>query len=219
MADFDSSLPIRTESDGDVVAKIADGNTPSQKLGIDASGRITANINDISAGTQTNDVKVTLDGEAVVLGAGTAEIGKARITDGVDELLINPDGSINVAIVQALSGGEVHNYNTAAAVAAAGTSNHDYTVTAAKTLKLFQVLFSASGKMKAELRVETGVATNAFNTRAVGFFDGASPNGGTGEFNLKQPIEVAAGVRVRLIRTNRSNQAQDLYSTIIGEEV
>lgn len=36
-------------------------------------------INDISKGTQTNDVKVTLDSEAVVLGAGTATVGKVRL--------------------------------------------------------------------------------------------------------------------------------------------
>jgi hypothetical protein len=36
-------------------------------------------INDISAGTQTNDIKVTLDSEQVVLGAGTSNIGDVDI--------------------------------------------------------------------------------------------------------------------------------------------
>lgn len=331
MSDFNSSVPVRTETTGPeaygLIAKLADAGTPSQQLAINADGAASIVVKDIAITAQTNDLKVTLDGEAVVLGAGDANIGDVdvvsqparthatdsmkvgdgteflsitaegqaevavtaalpagtnnigdvdvltepataadaaalpavlkvvagydgaavrpiatdasgniqadiltqparshstdsmKVGDGTDFLAVNVDGSINVAIVQGLSGGEVHNYNTAAAIAGAATSNHDYIVTAAKTLKLFQVLFAASGKMKAELQVETGVATNTFNTLAVGFFDGASPNGGTGEFNLRQPIEVAAGVRVRVIRTNRANQSQDLYSTFIGDEV
>ena len=36
---------------------------------------------------------------------------------------------------------------------------------------------------------------------------------------LREPITVATGVRVRVIRTNLDNQPQDLYSTISGHEV
>lgn len=39
-------------------------------------------INDISKGTQTNDVKVTLDSEAVVLDTGTAYVGLATVDIG-----------------------------------------------------------------------------------------------------------------------------------------
>lgn len=50
MADINSSLPVRTQTDGDV----------------------NVDVNDISAGTQTNDVKITLDSEVVsVSNAGT----------------------------------------------------------------------------------------------------------------------------------------------------
>lgn len=38
MADYDSSLPIRTENDGDVVSKIGDGTTPSQYWEILSTG-------------------------------------------------------------------------------------------------------------------------------------------------------------------------------------
>lgn len=41
-------------------------------------------IEDPCAGTQTNDVKVTLDSEAVVLGAGSAAVGKLAANSGVD---------------------------------------------------------------------------------------------------------------------------------------
>jgi len=113
-------------------------------------------------------------------------------------------------------GDEINNYNTASAVAAAGTSNHDYTVTALKTLILTQIEATASGKAKIEVQIESGVATNVFSTRFVQFNSTANPNMG---ITLKEPISVAAGVRVRVIRTNKDNQAQDLYSTISGHEV
>lgn len=113
-------------------------------------------------------------------------------------------------------GTEVNDYNTVAALAAAGTSNHDYTVTALKTLKLSQIWASASGKMKIEVQVETGVATGVFSTKFVGFNSTADANI---QIPVNENISVAAGVRVRIIRTNKDNQAQDLYTTISGHEI
>ncbi len=212
MADFQESLPVLTEADGDVVAKIGDGTTPSQQLGVDANGRISVNINDISAGTQTNDVKVTMDGETITLAGGSA----VQITDGSDTLAVNTDGSINVNIVSAAVAGEVHDYDTAAAVAAAASSNHDYTVTATKTLLLMQILMAASGRFKAEIQ-QGPVASLA----TVAVFFGTGVNGSNLDWTLAQPIEVpdTSTGTVRVIRTNRAPVAQDLYSTIIGREV
>lgn len=113
-------------------------------------------------------------------------------------------------------GSEVNDYNTAAAVAAAASNNHDYTVTVATTLKLSQIFASASGRMKLEVQIETGVGTNVFTTRFVAFNSTSEPNI---MISVNEPIAVAAGVRVRVIRTNRDNQAQDVYSTISGHEI
>lgn len=46
MADFNSSLPVRTQTNGDVAVKIVDGTTVSQALGVDASGRLTIKLDD-----------------------------------------------------------------------------------------------------------------------------------------------------------------------------
>lgn len=113
-------------------------------------------------------------------------------------------------------GTEVNNYDTSAAIAAGASDNHDYTVTAATTLKLYQIWASASGKMKIEVQVETGVATDVWTTRFVAFNSTANPNI---EIVIRENITVAAGVRVRVIRTNKDNQAQDVYSTISGHEI
>lgn len=113
-------------------------------------------------------------------------------------------------------GSEVNDYNTAAAVAAAASSNHDYTVTALKTLKLSQIWATASGKLKIEVQVETGVATAVFVTKFVAFNSTATPNI---ELPINENVTVAAGVRVRVIRKNLDNQAQDVYTTISGHEI
>lgn len=113
-------------------------------------------------------------------------------------------------------GTEVNNYQTNAAVAAGASSNHDYTVTALMTLKLSQIWASASSKMKIEVQIETGVATGVFNTRFVGFNSTSNTNI---YIPVNENISVTAGVRVRVIRTNKDNQAQDLYSTISGHEI
>lgn len=113
-------------------------------------------------------------------------------------------------------GTEVNDYLTSAAVASGSSVNHDYTVTALKTLKLSRVFASASGKMKIEIQVESGVASGVFASKFVGFNSTANPNI---DVNISENITVAAGVRVRVIRTNKDNQAQDLYSTISGHEI
>jgi hypothetical protein len=113
-------------------------------------------------------------------------------------------------------GTEINDYNTSASLASGGTNNHDYTVTALKTLKLSRVWASASSKLKIEVQIETGAGTGVFATRFVGFNSTANPNI---LIPIDENVSVGAGVRVRVIRTNKDNQAQDVYSTISGHEV
>lgn len=64
MSDFNSSLPVRTQTNGDVVVEISDGTTPSQKLAIDATGRITTKMDDGSGNaitSQANGAQRALD--------------------------------------------------------------------------------------------------------------------------------------------------------------
>lgn len=133
-----------------------------------------------------------------------------KIGDGTDFLAINSDGSLNV-VVQEDVGTEVVDFNTSAALAGAASSNHDRTFATAS--KLYQVFASASGKLKIEVQVETGSATGVFNTKVVAFNSTANPNI---DINLSKYVAIPAGARVRVIRTNKDNQAQDVYSTIVG---
>lgn len=114
-------------------------------------------------------------------------------------------------------GTPINDFKDAASIVSGASDNHDYTVTALKTLWLTQVEWSASGKARMELKIETGVATNVFTSKFVQFNSASDQNA---SIILKEPIAVAAGVRVRLSMTNKEpGQPQDLYSTICGHEV
>lgn len=299
MSDFNSSLPIRTEQNGDVAVKIVDGTVTSQQLTVNSDGsvNITDNgasitidatdldIRDLAFATDKVDVsgsevsldattlaalenitvtatdldirdlafatdKVDVSGSEVSLdattlaalesitvenGAGAAAVNiqdggnsitvdatdldirdlthvsdSVKIGDGTDFLAINSDGSINV-IAQEDPGTETVHYNTAPAVAAAASSNHDLVF--ANASRLYQVLATASGKLKIEVQIETGASTGVFNTVCVRFNSTATPDC---DMTLSKYAAIPAGARVRVIRTNKDNQAQDLYSTIVG---
>ena len=113
-----------------------------------------------------------------------------------------------------VSGEEVHDYDTTASVAGDGTDNHDYSITGT-TGFLKSIIFSASGGGKVELQVGP-VATLV--SKAVAF---VPKHGGTVQLFFDPAIEVpVAGTgTIRLIRTNRESSVQDLYSTIILNDV
>jgi hypothetical protein len=318
MSDFNSSLPIRTEGDGDVVVKIADATVPSQQLAVnpdgsvnitDNSGSLTVDAVDLdirdldsaqdsvevlqathdslnaNANLQVGDADVdnanpvpvsdaggsltvdatdldirnlvfatdkvdvsgstnigldaatlaALESITVQNGAGASAVNiqdggnsitvdatdldirdlthvsdSVKIGDGTDFLAVNSDGSINVVPLED-AGTETVDYNTASALAGAATSNHDLLFASAS--KLYQVLASASGKLKITVQIETGSATGVFNTVAVGFNSTANPNI---DLRLAKYAAIPLGARVRVIRQNNDNQAQDVYSTIVG---
>lgn len=125
------------------------------------------------------------------------------------------DNPLPVAFVDN-EGSEVNDYATAAAVVAAATSNHDYTVTAAMRLKLSQIIASGSGRIKVLVQIETGVASGIFTTKFVSFNSTANPQC---IIPVNENITVAAGIKVRVSIINRDLQAQDVYSTICGHEI
>lgn len=145
-------------------------------------------------------------------GAQTLRVAANLAVAGANVTAANP---VPVSVVSSVPGTKKDDFKDASAIAAGASDNHDYTVTAGLTLTLNQIEASASGKAKMEVQVETGVATNTFTTKFVQFNSTAAPNMSV---HIDDPISVAAGVRVRVIMTNKDNQAQDLYSTICGSE-
>jgi hypothetical protein len=270
MADYNSSIPTRTEQNGDVAVKVVDGTITSRVMAVNADGSVNITDNNGSLTVDgTVDLGATtlaaLESITVQNGAGAAAVNiqdggnsitvdasnldirnltaardtvVSRLNDGagtaITSTLVGTKqavdvslkdaaggllGSANSPLVVALSpdpsGTEINNFDTALNVAAGATSAHIYTVTAGLSLKLTQIEASGSGKMKIEIQVETGVATNIFNTRFVQFNSTANTNM---SIRFSAPITIAAGVRIRIIRTNKENVAQDVYSTISGVE-
>lgn len=56
MSDFDSSLPVRTQTPGDIQTKISDGTTPTQYLAVDSTGRVTVKLDDGAGNAITSQV-------------------------------------------------------------------------------------------------------------------------------------------------------------------
>jgi hypothetical protein len=242
MADYDSSLPIRTESAGDVDVFISDATTPAQKLKVNADGSIDTNFavgSKIIVTDGTDDLEVNADGsinvqdddltfandKVDVSGSDvTATVTATDLdirdlsasTDSVQVHLFDEAGvafsasnPLPVVISSDVEGIEVCNYNTSASVASDADVNHDYTVTTSKTLLIEQAWISSSGKLKAQLLVN-GVV------KYVGFNSTSNPNI---EIPVKKMLKGLTAQVVRITVTNRDNQAQDIYSTLIGVEI
>ena len=169
MADFKSSLPIRTESTDDVQVSIYD-STGTNAAGVDAN-------NDLCVKSKT------LDGDG------------------------NPVNNANPLPVTSSLGACDEDYNTAAAVAAAASSDHDYLKGAAG--QFVGAVLSASGCARWEIQIGP-VASET--TRFVVFTTAAEP---TKTINLPCGIAIGAADNIKITRTNTDEQAMDVYSTIL----
>lgn len=206
------------------------GNDPASTdrvLRLSEQGALTPDgVYDVATNTKPGNIGLIASSRNATPGDSTQTERLTSVTNGTKKLLdialhdesgavFSASNPLPVTSVDS-EGTEVNDYNTATDLASGGTSNHDYTVTASTTLKLSQIHASASGKMKIEVQIETGVATGTFNTRFVQFNSTAAPNM---LVTIQENITVAAGVRVRVIRTNNDNQPMNVYSTICGHEI
>lgn len=168
----------------------------------------------------TNSQTYLATGEAKVsvtqpLPAGTNLIGAVNLDVGGSA--VSSTNPVPVVLSAGVSGVVVNDYNTAAGIAAAATSNHTYTITTGKSFQGKKVFASASGKLKIEVQVSANGTT--FTTIFVGFNSTANPNI-TIDMDQILFLEAAGtGAAIRIIRTNKDLSAQDVYSTISGVEV
>jgi hypothetical protein len=169
----------------------------------------------------TNDVNIADGGNSITVDASQLDIDDLNLTD--DAVRVSGNSNANTetnpiyvkTVDTVVSGEEVHDYDTASAVAGDGTSNHDYTV-AGTTFFLKSVIVAASGDFKFE--VQTGPVAG-LATVAVGFASGKEGDTKQLRFDPAIEVPVTSTGTVRIIRTNREGSAQDVYSTIIGNDV
>lgn len=215
---------INTDADGRLYTNIHDGGNSITVDAVDLDIRnLTQATDSVAVGDGTDTLAVNADGSINVTDNGgsltvdAVDLDIRDLTLAQDAVKVSGNTSANsqtnpifVQIAHNAQTGEVHNYNTASAVASDATSNHDYTVTT--NLKLTRITFACSGGGKVEL--QNGPVASLV-TRRVGFIP---KEGGVIEWTFDPPIETPSTSTgtVRLIRTNRQGQAQDLYSSIEG---
>lgn len=248
MADQNTSLPMRTETAGDVAVKIVDHTNPTtQRMIVDSDSNAHVEVHGNDPAGVDRVLKLSEGGHANVDGVynastntdpanigiithtrnatpGDAQQG-LRVTGIQNSTVIAMDVAIrdeagavysssnplHVQIAES-EGTEVQDYNTAATIAAAASSNHDYTV--AGPFLLSQILASASGKMKIELQIDAdGAGAGGFVSKAVAFNSTANPNI---DIKFERPLVLASGAIIRVIRTNKDLLSQDVYSTVVG---
>ncbi len=185
---------------------LVDATTDANRLAINASGEIgvvQATHDDLNA-----NVNIQV-GDTDVSASNPVPVSKDS----------NANSETNPIFVKltdtAVSGVEIHDYDTASSIAADATSNHDYTV-ANTTFFLKSVIVSGSGNVKFE--IQTGPLAS-LATVAVGFLTGRQGDTKQVFFDPAIEVPVTSTGTVRVIRTNRQGAATDLYSTIIGNDV
>lgn len=261
MADYDSSLPVRSEADGTderLHAKIVDGTTPSQRAEVDTDNNLHVEVHgNNSAGSDevlrlgelgqvnpdgdydaTNNTKPASIGNIAHDRAATPadtdqNLRVTGVTGSTDTTHHSMDVSIHDGSGDAYSdsnpiptyitddpGEEKMEYNTSAAVAKDASVDHDYSVANGDVFKINGFYANASGKIKVEFKIGDGAVSEIFTSKAVFFNSTANPNC---EFKCeKSPFSVtgtANDTTIRITITNLDNQAQDVYSTLLGIEV
>lgn len=172
--------------------------TPLSSVSVNnASGASAVNIQD-------GGNSITVDSTNLDIRNLTTARDIVRIGNGANVVAVNTDGTINVRVSDASPGTAVSDFNTVAAVAGGATSTHTYTASA--DFFLTQIHASGSGKMRIL------VQANAV-TKIVQFNSTANPNM---DISFDQPIPILSGQTITIARLNRENNAQDVYSTIIG---
>lgn len=196
--DFNSSLPVRTESPGDVKSQIVGVNT-ANTLVVNADGSINTNV-------------AATDFDIRNLSAAT-DLVTAYLKDEAGNAF-SESNPLPVTLVDS-EGDEIHDYfETATTVAAGSNDTHIYTVPAGKTLKFEQAIFA--GSAKAKFVVEIALDGSTYVIKSTRFNSTSEPDA---DVTFKRAISVPAGGKVKITRHNRDQQPQALYSTIVGVNV
>ncbi len=217
------------------------GTAAAGVISIQGIASMTAVKVDGSAVTQPVSGTVTLSSQTVTLSSQTVTIGATSVTQPVSgtvtlssntvtlssqTVTVGNSPSVTIAatsVTQPVSGtvstttgvvstGIVNSYGTQASVANAATGTISYTVTAAKTLYLKGVIASSSGG-PCKVVVDSGAGTTTY---AVGFYSASLP---FVSLVFQQPVSFAAAAVLSVKIQNNAGAAQDVYATIMGQEV
>lgn len=247
MADYDSSLPIRTQTDGDAVVKIA-GSTIANIWDIDANGIGMVNLNDgtnslVISGSGGIAISIPA-GEKIIITDGTDDLainndgsinvdGSVQIDDGTDTLAINTDGSINSIITDGTDTLDINtdgSINVNVVQSTQGDEVHEYATTSGgvpgtpNTVIDYTVTAGHTLLLKAyyaacsgKFKAEVQTGTAASEVTRHTMF--GSTSSGDKWIEFPQPLEVVAGDKVLVIVTNNDKANADVYAAINGFEI
>jgi hypothetical protein len=204
---------VRMTADRVLYSKPYDGVNELDYVVVDSAYGATPVVMPIAGKYQATPTTYA-DGDATAI--LTSANGKVQSIVSANDSANAETNPIFVQVVDgALSGIEVVSYNTAVDVAVDGTDNHDYTVTATKTLKVLSVSASSAQPLKVE--VQSGPVAG-LATAEVQFSSAANRNV---FFDFAGRLEVpdTSTGTLRVIRKNIGDSASDVYSTIVGSEV
>lgn len=157
-------------------------------------------------------VDATTDSQRLAISAaGGASVNLTQI-NGTAISTANP---LPVYISSTLLTTEVISYATSASLASDASVNLDYTVTATKTAKVRYIRGSASGAFK--MIVLSGPVASLV-TKDVAFAGAAVPFINLPYDGLLEVPDTSTGT-IRVTMRNDDNQAQDVYRTIVMEEI
>jgi len=249
MSDYDSSLPMKTATAGDIDVFLSDPTIPAQKLKVNANGSVDTNA--------------------------TIPVGsKIIITDGTDDVAVNADGSVNSVVtataldIRPLTNADVVTVEdgggsltvdavgldvralTSADVVSANLRDDTGTAYSLTNPLAVNVVTDQVGAEIVNYNTSAAVAKNAVANHDYSVSAGKTFIGelawisGSGKLkaevlvngltvfvgfnstanpNIEIPLakimKAAAAQVIRIAITNRDNQAQDVYSTLTGLEV
>lgn len=229
-------VPLRTDSTGALwVTLTAGGNSNivaddsaftvgTSFIGVngylaDETAPDSVDEGDVGAARMTLDrkqlfvlVDATTDSQRLAISsAGAASVNMTQI-NGTAISVTNP---LPVYISSTLLTTEIISHATSAALAVDGSVNLDYTVTATKTAKVRFIRGSASGSFK--MTVQSGPVASLV-TKDVAFAGAAVPFVNLPYDGLLEVPDTSTGT-IRVTMRNDDNQAQDVYRTIVMEEI
>ena len=239
MSDYNSSLPIRTETAGDAAVKVVDGTITSQVMAVNSDGSLNitdngasltvdgtvelgattlAALENITVSATDLDIrdlvfatdKVDVSGSSVELGATTlAALESVTVQNGSGAAAVNIQDGGNSITVDGL-----------VSLVSPGASVADYNTAAAVAAAASSThTYTAVGNFTLTQIEAAGsgkmkivVAVNGVN-KFVQFNSTAETNM---SIVLANPLAITAAQTITIVRTNLDKQSQDLYSTVCG---
>lgn len=145
-------------------------------------------------------------------GAQTLRTAANLAVAGANVSNTNP---VPVVLATGSAGTYVNKYNTTASLATSASTNHDYTITASKTMTVRKFWASASGAIRADMQTSPDGTT--FTTFWTGFNSASNPNI-TVDLDTLAIQDSGTGSKIRIVITNDDNKVFNVYSTISGVE-